>query len=51
VSGHIVVTAFASGRDILAAAQEAMKAGFGLTHVTIQIEDEAWRQSEGRQRS
>lgn len=46
MSGHIVVNDFASGRDILAAAQEAMKAGFGLTHVTIQVEDEALRQAE-----
>lgn len=46
MSGHLVVADVASGRAILAAAREEMKAGFGLTHVTIQIEDDALRQVE-----
>lgn len=50
MSGHVVVTDFTSGREILAAAQEALKSDFGLTHVTIQIEDAALRQAEARQR-
>ncbi|MBX9843454.1 MAG: cation diffusion facilitator family transporter [Xanthobacteraceae bacterium] len=49
MSGHLVVTDTASARTILAAAQEALKTGFGLTHVTIQIEDEVLQGAEARQ--
>jgi cobalt-zinc-cadmium efflux system protein len=50
MSGHLVVTDMASARATLAAAQEAMKTGFGLTHVTLQIEDEDLEKVEGQQR-
>lgn len=46
MSGHLVVTDLASGRAVLSAAREAMKADFHLAHVTIQIEDETSRQAE-----
>lgn len=46
MSGHLVVGEAASRRDVLAAALEAMKEQFGLTHLTIQIEDEALRGTE-----
>ena len=48
MSGHLVVTDTASARTILAEAQEALKTGFGLTHVTIQIEDEALEGAEAK---
>lgn len=46
MSGHLVVADLASGRAVLAAAQEAMKADFRLAHVTIQIEDKTSQQAE-----
>lgn len=46
MSCHLVVADVAAGREILVAAQEEMKTGFGLKHLTIQIEDEALRRSE-----
>ncbi|GMV02492.1 MAG: cation diffusion facilitator family transporter [Burkholderiaceae bacterium] len=49
MSGHLVVTDMASARATLAAAQEAMRTGFGLTHVTIQLEDEALQGAEVQQ--
>lgn len=48
MSGHLVVTDLGVGRAILAAARDTMKAGFGLTHVTIQIEDDSLQQAETR---
>jgi len=50
MSGHMVVTDLSSARATLAAAQAALKSGFGLSHVTIQIEDEESRKTEGEQR-
>ncbi|MBI3198025.1 MAG: cation transporter, partial [Rhodospirillales bacterium] len=46
MSCHLVVADMARARETLAAACEAMKSGFGLTHTTIQIEDQAFRASE-----
>lgn len=46
MSCHLVVADMARARDTLAAACEAMKSGFGLTHTTIQIEDQALRDNE-----
>ena len=47
MSCHLVVADMATGQATLLAAQEAMKSNFGLTHVTIQIEDTALRSAEG----
>jgi len=46
MSGHIAVAEFNSGQTVLAAAQEMLKADFGLAHVTIQIEDARMQQVE-----
>lgn len=46
MSCHLVVADMARSRDTLAAACEAMKSGFGLTHTTIQVEDQALRDNE-----
>lgn len=46
MSCHLVVADMARARGILESAREAMKAGFGLDHTTIQIEDQALRDSE-----
>jgi len=46
MSCHLVVADMARARDTLAAAYEAMKTGFGLTHTTIQVEDQALRDNE-----
>lgn len=50
MSGHVVINDMARARETLAAAQAAMKAEFGLSHLTIQIEDEALRAAEEPQR-
>ncbi|TWT11868.1 cation transporter [Reyranella sp. CPCC 100927] len=47
MSCHLVVDDVARGSQVLAAAREALKTGFGLTHTTIQIEDQASRAAEG----
>lgn len=47
MSCHLVVDDVARGSHVLAAAREALKTGFGLTHTTIQIEDQASRAAEG----
>jgi cobalt-zinc-cadmium efflux system protein len=47
MSCHLVVADIARGRETLVSAAEAMKSGFGLTHTTIQIEDELLREAEG----
>lgn len=47
MSCHLVVADMARAGATLAAANEAMKNDFGLTHTTIQIEDEAVREKEG----
>jgi len=46
MSGHIVVTDNTNTPQILIAAKKAMEDGFGIKHVTIQIEDEALRKAE-----
>ncbi len=47
MSCHLVVADMGQARATLLSAQEAMKAGFGLTHSTIQIEDQNLREAEG----
>ena len=47
ISCHLVVSDMAEARAALISAQEAMKADFGLTHATIQIEDQMLRETEG----
>ena len=44
---HLVVADLAAARRILAEASAAMKESFGISHSTIQIEDEAHRANEG----
>lgn len=50
MSCHLVVADMAEMRETLVAANDAMKAGFGITHATIQIEDQALREAEGESR-
>lgn len=50
MSCHLVVSDMAQTRATLVTAQEAMKTGLGLTHATIQIEDQALREAEGESR-
>lgn len=47
LSCHLVVDDMAKARETLAAAAGAMREKFGLTHTTIQVEDQAIRDSEG----
>lgn len=47
MSCHLIVTNMADARKALVAANDAMRAGFGITHTTIQIEDQALREAEG----
>jgi cobalt-zinc-cadmium efflux system protein len=46
MSCHLVVADMARAGATLEAARDAMKAGFGLDHTTIQVEDQALRNSE-----
>ena len=46
VSGHIVVKDLADSRRVLAVARAMLGADFSIDHVTIQIEDEAFRDQE-----
>lgn len=46
MSVHLVVSETADGRQILRAARQAMADDFHIDHVTIQIEDDAFRASE-----
>jgi cobalt-zinc-cadmium efflux system protein len=46
MSCHLVVDDMAKARAVLASACEAMKRDFHLTHTTIQVEDQAQRESE-----
>lgn len=46
MSCHLVVADMARARNTLLSAQKAMKS-FGLTHVTIQVEDQSLREAEG----
>ncbi len=50
MSCHLVVADMAQARAALLSAQQAMKAGFSLTHATIQIEDLKLREAEGELR-
>lgn len=47
MSCHLVIADMARSRETLAAAQAAMRDTYGLTHSTIQIEDQALRAAEG----
>jgi len=47
MSCHLVVKDASRSRDVLVAAQAAMREDFGITHCTIQIEDAAFRATEG----
>lgn len=47
MSCHLVVDDMAKSAAVLTAASAAMRSAFGLTHTTIQIEDEAIRSTEG----
>ncbi|MBY0325187.1 MAG: cation diffusion facilitator family transporter [Reyranella sp.] len=47
MSCHLVVADLSQARATLVSAQEAMKAGFGLRHATIQVEDQNLREAEG----
>lgn len=47
MSGHLVVADMAAARETLARAEGVMRAEFGLTHTTLQIEDAALRAAEG----
>jgi cobalt-zinc-cadmium efflux system protein len=46
MSCHVVIADMARSREALLEINEAMKAKFGLTHTTIQIEDQALRDAE-----
>ena len=46
MSCHLVVADMARARAVLESAREAMRTGFGLDHTTIQVEDQALRDSE-----
>lgn len=50
MSCHLVVTDMAQARAMLINAQEVMKSGFGLSHTTIQVEDQGLREAEGERR-
>lgn len=50
MSCHLVVADMARSRETLEAAQAAMRDTFGLSHSTIQIDDEALRAEEGASR-
>ena len=50
MSCHLVVADMARSRETLAAAQAAMRDTYGLSHSTIQIEDQALRAEEGASR-
>lgn len=50
MSCHLVVADMSQSRSTLLSAKEAMKSGFSLTHVTIQIEDVKLREAEGELR-
>lgn len=50
MSCHLVVADIAQARTTLLSANDAMKTDFGLTHLTIQIEDQSLRLAEGELR-
>ena len=47
MSCHLVVIDMAEARSILSSARSAMEESFGLSHVTIQVEDKVMREAEG----
>jgi cobalt-zinc-cadmium efflux system protein len=47
MSCHLVIADMARSRETLTAAQAAMRTTYGLSHSTIQIEDQALRAAEG----
>lgn len=49
MSGHLVVRDMRTARATLKAARASMKANFGLSYVTIQIEDESFHAAEPQQ--
>lgn len=50
MSCHLVLADMAQSRVTLLSAQELMKSKFGLTHTTVQIEDQGLREAEGQLR-
>ncbi len=50
MSCHLVVVDMIQARATLINAQEVMKSGFGLSHTTIQVEDQGLREAEGERR-
>ncbi len=50
MSGHLVLADMAGARDALVAARALLGQEFGITHVTIQTEDQALRDAEGEAR-
>lgn len=50
MSGHLVVADVNSSRGILIAARALLQRSFGLTHVTIELEDEGLQNAEVKQR-
>lgn len=46
MSCHIVVADLSMNREVLKEARQIMKEGFGIDHVTIQVEDEALKSAE-----
>jgi len=47
MSCHLIVADMADARKTLVAVNDTMKASFGITHATIQIEDQALHEAEG----
>lgn len=47
LSCHLVVADMSSGRETLLAANGILREKFGISHTTIQIEDQALREAEG----
>jgi cobalt-zinc-cadmium efflux system protein len=50
MSCHLVVADMGRAQAALLGAQQVMRTGFGLTHTTIQIEDQSLREAEGELR-
>lgn len=50
MSCHLVVVDEAEMRKVVVAATDAMKANFGITHATIQVEDQALREADGEEK-
>lgn len=48
MSAHLVVNDLASGRETVAAARNVMKTGFGLDHLTIQLETQVLKEAEAK---